>query len=313
MESSSDQSKYSKRYTPEGMEKVIIELLERNPHGLNTHQLAQQLEINRNTLSKWLKTLEAKNKIISRKMGVSNLYYKTELKNNFYYGPYILKIEKNNGKIIIKQSNNIYLSRINEIQESLIEADLFKFYPFSDYEEEFRNFFKTVFENLNVTTGSYSEKIVLKNSDDKRKVFLFKFAHFPEKENQFTVNFQDLTLLKLAEDQLLNSDSISKILNLFTDSYITIVSNDFKVIMANDKTISDFNDGITIGQEPIYCYDLFNNGQKNWEDCFGKLAMETNMMQEGTIKINNQDYMVKAIPINSAETDMKGYILVLKK
>ena len=139
----------SKRYNLEDLEKKIFDLLDRNPRGLNINQIASLLEINRNTISKWLKTLEAKNKIISRKTGVSNLYYKGGKKTNILAGPYVLIVEKilaekvdstsenvKNDKLIIKRSNTMYLERINEIKESFIGSGLFIFFPFCDFRDQ---------------------------------------------------------------------------------------------------------------------------------------------------------------------------------
>lgn len=319
-------SKYSKRYTAEGLEKLIIDLLEKNSRGLNINQISNQLEINRNTLSKWLKTLEAKNKIISRKIGVSNLYYKAESKDKIFPGPYVLTIEfseaksksnNNEGdekpeyKFRIKQSNNVYISRLYELRENLIEADLFKFYPFSDYKVELTNLLVEGFTFLHSNPDkSFSKKITFNASDDKTESFLFEIKPFSDKKNYFIVQFDDLTLIKFAEQQLLNSETIFKILNLFNDSFVSVQSQDYKVVVANKKALDELNDGRALSPEPIYCDDLYrNNNASN----IGKSAMETNKDQFTTFKISNETYHVTAIPIDASETDMKGFILVLKK
>lgn len=314
MSSSSEPSKSSKRYSSEELEKDVLKLLDENPHGLNINQIAQQLDINRNTVSKWLKTLEAKNKIISRKMGVSNLYYKAENSDDIFPGPYVITIEKSSNNYFVRNVNNNYLKRFNEIRENLIGNDLFKFSPFIDYREQFYLLLSHAIESLSDNSDSFTEKIDLRSSDDKLESYRFKIDHFKDKDNQFTFNFQDLTLLKLTEEQLLNSDSISKILDLFLDCNVAIVSDDSKVIMANKKTISDFNNDIDLEIEPVYCYDLFNTGLAGMcENCIGKLAIESNQIQEDSITINGKNYNRKAIPIESTETKLKGYILVLTK
>lgn len=313
MSSSSDSSKSSKRYSSEELEKDVFKLLDENPHGLNINQIAQQLEINRNTVSKWLKTLEAKNKIISRKMGVSSLYYRAENSNDIFPGPYVITVEKSSNTFLVRNVNNNYLKRFNEIRENLIGNDLFKFFPFVEFKDQYQLLLNHAIESLVDNADVFTEKIALRNSDDKEESYRFKIDHFKDKENQFTLNFQDLTLLKLTEEQLLNSDSVSKILDLFQDSNIAIVSDDFKVIMTNKKTLHDFNNDIDLDIEPVYCYELFNTGTSACENCIGRIALESNKIEEDSISINGQKYHRKAIPIESSETKIKGYILVLSK
>ena len=60
----------------EELEKKVLQLLEINPDGLDINQIAQQLKVNRNSISKCLKTLEFKDKIILRKIDDYGLYYK---------------------------------------------------------------------------------------------------------------------------------------------------------------------------------------------------------------------------------------------
>ena len=167
MESSTELTKkFAKRYSDE-LDKQIIELLENNPLGLNINQIASHLHINRNTISKWLKALEAKNKIISRKTGVSNLYYKSEITDGIFPGPYVLTVEYMNNKFIIKQSNKTYSKRLKLIQESLLEADLNNFYPFNEFETNFDTFFAKALKYLKENHEIFAEKIDLKNDDNK--------------------------------------------------------------------------------------------------------------------------------------------------
>ena len=243
----------------------------------------------------------------------SNLYYKAEISNDIFPGPYVLTIEKSSNSFLVRNVNNNYLKRFNEIRENLIGNDLFKFLPFAEFREQFQLLLNHAVESLVDNTDSFTEKIDLSNSDDKVESYRFRIDHFKGKENQFTLNFQDLTLLKLAEEQLLNSDSISKILDLFLDCNVAIVSDDFKIIMANKKTISDFNNDIDLDIEPVYCFDLFNTGSGTCENCIGKIVLETNQIQEDVLTIKGQNYYRKAIPIESNETKMKRYILVLTK
>ncbi len=308
--SSSEQSKkYSKRYSSEELEKPIIALLDDNPHGLNINQIAQQLDINRNTISKWLKTLEAKNIIVSRKLGVSNLYYKVEKTNEIFPGPYIITVEAEKDTFKIKKSNNNYLNRIREIKESLIGNNLFKYYPFNESEDLFKNFFENAINSLR-TDEFIKKKISLKNSDDKNESFIFKVTQFPDKKDNFIIEFEDLTLLKFQEEQLLNTDSVSTLLNLFTDSYISIQNQDHKVIMANKRTLDDFNKGLELTSEPIFCYDLYRDESIECIDCIGKKAIETGSRQKTEYEIGGKNREFEAIPIESAETKMKGYILI---
>ena len=312
MASSSD-SKYSRRYSSEELEKPILELLDSNPHGLNINQIAQQLEINRNTISKWLKTLEAKNKIISRKTGVSNLYYKSKQQTGIFPGPYVLTVEVINGKFIIKQSNNMYINRINEINESLIGADLFNFFPFSEYASDFEEFLNEAIKHVDGTDDIFSEKIEVRNQDNVTETFSFKISNFPKKPQQYIIEFQDLSLVKIYEDQLVNPDSFGKLLNLFTDAYVSIQSQDFKVIMANKNVINDFNNGITIRSEPIYCYDLYRNKSSPCEDCVCSKALETGKKQKIRFDLKGKPYDVETIPIQSSEVDLKGFIFIAKE
>ena len=311
MESSSEQSKYSKRYTPEEMEKDIVALLQANSHGLNINQISQMLDINRNTISKWLKTLEAKNKIVSRKSGVSNVYYKSGIRD-ISPGPYVLTIEYDQ-KVIIKKVNETYLNRLNEIKESLIGMDLYRFYPFNEMKDEFTEFLKEAVEQLNNGEEGVSKELSISNPDGKIETYSFKITIFSEKDDHYNINFEDLTLLKLMEEQLLNSGSILKILNLISDNYISIQSQDHKVIMANKKTLNDLNNGRQLTSEPIFCYDLFRNKSSECEDCIGKLAIKKGQKQQTTYKVNGKEILFEAIPIESSETSLKGYILISKK
>jgi DNA-binding Lrp family transcriptional regulator len=313
MNSSSDPSKYSKRYSLEELEGPIIALLEGNSHGLNINQISNQLEISRNTVSKWLNTLEVKNKIISRKMGVSTLYYKAEDNSGIYPGPYVLIVEYVNNSFKIKRSNIMYLKRINEINESLIGANLFKFNPFNDYEEEFTEFLIRGINSLNDENATFSDRINLNNATtNKVESYSFIISKFADKENQFSIEFHDLSLIKLSEEQLLSPSAVSTILNLFEEYFLSIQTEDFKIIMANKKVLDMFNNGQELTSEAVYCYDLFRNRNSPCTDCVGRRSLESGKKEFDTYKINNNQFLFEANRIENKDSELKGYILKMK-
>ena len=309
----SEAKKYSKRYSLEELEKDILDLLDRNPHGLNINQIGSQLEINRNTISKWLKTLEAKNKIISRKTGVSTLYYKSEKKNPILAGPYFLVIERAGEKFLIRKANTMYLDRINEINESLIGSDLFDFFPFNEEKERIKQFLLSAFQSLTPEKEIFTDKIELRSPDDTKELFIFKIMSNETKQNQYLIEFSDLTLSKLIEDQLVNSQTFQLLLDLFKDSYISIQTNDGKVLMANNNVIDHFNNGMPLTTDPVFCFDLFRNKSSICENCIGIKAMKENKPQQEIANLKGESFDIETIPIKSAETDLKGYIFVAKR
>lgn len=311
MESSSESTKkFAKRYSKE-LDKQIIELLENNPLGLNINQISSHLSISRNTLPKYLKALEAKNKIISRKTGVSNLYYKSDIKDGIFPGPYVLTVEMVNNKFKIKKSNNEYAKRLKVVHESLIENDLNDFYPFNEFKTEFDSFFAEALKHLKENHEQFIGKISITNEEEKTETFSFIISPFGEKKNQFSIKFEDLTLLNVEKNQLLNSDSVSKILDLFIDDYVTIQNDDHQVIMANQKTLDDLNNGKELTSEKIFCYDLFRN-KSQCENCIGKLAMDNGTSHSDSYIFEGQKYIAMAVPITSDDYK-KGYILITKK
>lgn len=67
----------SKRSKPEKVnyEELILDHLKENPAGLTISDIANGIKASRMTVSKYISVLEAKEKIISRKIGAYNLYY----------------------------------------------------------------------------------------------------------------------------------------------------------------------------------------------------------------------------------------------
>lgn len=317
---SSESKKSSNRYSLEDLEKKIFDLLDTNPHGLNINQIASLLEINRNTISKWLKTLEAKNKIISRKTGVSTLYYKTEKKTNILAGPYFIVVERTisektakTDKFIIKKFNTMYLDRINEINESLIGSDLFNFFPFNEYREKLIEFLQQAIKSLTTEKEIYSDKIELTSPDESKEIFQFKIMAFEDKTNQYVIEFSDLTLSKLLEEQLVNSETFQLLLDLFQDKYISIQTSDGKILMANHNVIADFNNGMPLTNEPVFCYDLYRNRSNLCDNCPGIQSIKKNKKQHESYELKGQKFEIDAIPIKSKDTDLKGYIFFAEK
>lgn len=305
------QKKFANRYSMEVFEEKIVSLLSVNTNGLNINQISQQLEINRNTVSKWLKALEVKNIIVSRKTGVSTLYYLVEKTDEIFPGPYVLNVELGNKILEIKTSNDTYLKRISDIRENLIGLDLFKFYPFNEFDSKLKNSFLDDIKNLDLG-DMYKNTITFSNQEDKTESFSFTIIHFKNKIESFTITFEDLTLLKFQREQFLTSDSVEKILDLFTDSYISIQSDDHKVIMANKKTLDDFNESKALTSEPIYCFDLLRGRSAECPGCIGNKAIKSGLNASTEYQTKKEKCRFEAIPIES-ETKLKGYILVSRE
>ena len=316
------QTKYSKKYSSQEMESKVLNLLEDftiNSRGLNINQISTTLGINRNTTSKWLNTLKAKNLIISRKDGVSTLFYKADNKNILNAGPYVLTVEyfpdksKEDEKIAIKSSNDAFINRINELRDSIVGKDIFSVFPFKNYKDYFQEFLLS-----SISSIGHGEKVITENQSftdeyDKKESFLFKIF-YKQIDDEYVISFQDLTLLRNLEEQLVNSDSISKILNLITDKYITIQTQDYKVIKANQTALDKFNGGkMLIPFEPISCLDFFSLKNIAKEDFIGQKAIKSDKSQSQGFKIDKIDYTFTALPIKSIETDLKGFILIVEK
>ena len=346
MSTSSDPSKYSKKYSSEEIEKVVLDLLEGNTRGLNINDISKMLSINRNTVSKWLNTLEAKHKIISRKQGVSNFFYKVEHVNDINPGIYVITIEIVNRElrelidnlssenldnvnyeklkekfdtgIIIRVANNMYLNRIGEVSMTVEMSNLFSFYPFKDYSTFFYSFLLKAISSVEKDHETYSErKSFAPEEDGKKETFLINVLSHSDNPYQYDLNIQDLSLLRLLEEQLINTDSVSKILNLIDDKYITIQSNNHKVIMANKLALNVYYNGKEIAFETIKSFDFFNVSKVDKINFVGQKALETHTKESAIYpcKVNEskKNFTFTAIPIKAHETDLEGYILVVEE
>lgn len=57
------------------VQKRVVELLEKSPHGLTTSEIAEKLEINRMTMSKYLEMIQLTGAIKNKKVGPANLWF----------------------------------------------------------------------------------------------------------------------------------------------------------------------------------------------------------------------------------------------
>ena len=207
----------------------------------------------------------------------------------------------------------MYLDRIIEINESLIGSDLFDFFPFNEEKERIKQFLLSAFQSLTPEKEIFTDKIELRSPDDTKELFIFKIMSNETKQNQYLIEFSDLTLSKLIEDQLVNSQTFQLLLDLFKDSYISIQTNDGKVLMANNNVIDHFNNGMPLTTDPVFCFDLFRNKSSICENCIGIKAIKENKPQQEIANLKGESFDIETIPIKSAETDLKGYIFVAKR
>ena len=311
MDENSNSSKYAIRYTPDEFETKIIPLLKKNSKGLSISQIAHSLNINRNTVSKYLKTLEARNIIVPRKTGVTTLWYHFEKNSRNYSGPYILVIELKGeeGNIEVNQTNSTYANRIHEIPESLIGASIWNFSPFKEFQDPLTEYFEEGFAHIYSTGELYSRTLNLKTQEGKPASYLFKLDTFKENNKQFTLEFHDLTLQREIEFKLLNTNSFDQILDLFDDFYLSIQTEDFKVIKASKKVLDDFNNGKELTSEILHCYELYQNKNKVCENCPALKSLQTDKKVSTTFMINDKEHTYNTIPISAVDDDIRGYIL----
>lgn len=341
MSTGNERSKYSRKYTAEEIEREVLSLLEDNSTGLNINDISRLLEINRNTISKWLNTLEAKNKIISRKIGVSNLFFKVNQSKELSAGPYIITFEIINKELkdhienmsleelksksfddlkinfknclIIRKANNMYLNRVNEVEATILMKDLFDFYPFKDEPSKFDSFLFEALVKISKTQEKISKKISIPNEDGNNETFLIKVLPHGKIKGQFDLDIQDLTLLRLLEEQLINSETVTKILNLIADKCITIQSQDDKVIMANELALKKYYNGLSISFEVIKSYDFFNLKNITKGKFVGQKSLISNTTESDVYTIAGIKNKFTAIPIKAQETNLEGYILLVEE
>lgn len=268
----SDAKKFGRRYKLDKFKDQVIKELEKFPNGLNINQISDNLKINRNTTSKYLKTLEATNDVISRKIGVATLWYKAEKNKQKLPGPNIIttrKIELE--RIEIENTNEIYASSISKQRESLIGKNLWDFYPFNDYENDLKTFFEECLHSGSSTNKThFSQTITLsKKTEDQDKELILKIELIlPQgiQGEQLTISYYDLSFQKELEKELLNSSSFTTILNMVPD-YLSICTRDHKVILANRPVLETFNENQELPVEDVYCFDLFHDRDKECSDC----------------------------------------------
>jgi DNA-binding Lrp family transcriptional regulator len=303
--------KFGKRYNLEGIRLKILNLLEKYENGLNINQISSQLDINRNTISKYLKTLEASNTVKSRKVGVSTLWYRSSPKQR-RSGPNILLVKQHNdNRIEIINSNKIYCETISKIPESLIGHSIWNFYPFSQFKPDLEPFFLSAFQQLTDKNDMVSHKFEFKQNEEE-VVLVFNLRYQSQEKSLFSIEYNDITLQAELEKDLLNPESFEILMNTIYDVYISVQTETFKVIKANQKTLDEFNNGFPL-KDNIFCYDLYHKRDKPCPDCPAIEAMEKGENIERDIsQVDKGVYKYQVFPIKS-KTGISGYILKINE
>lgn len=312
-DSNSQDKKFGKRYKIEEFKDELFKIFKEYDHGLNINQVANLMDINRNTVSKYLKTLEASELVTSKKLGVSTLWFKG--KSEKKAGPFILTIKRSGqDKLEIVKIHHDYLNMLDALSESVIGYSLWKFYPFDILQSKLESFILKSFQKLNKTNNKLSKEIEFENGTyNERLTFKFNTSFFSnESPSQINIEFYDMTLKRIQEMELLNSDNFAILLNLFENDCVSIQTDEFKILRANQRVLEKFNQKHEL-EEDTYCYSLYFHKNKPCEDCPAKEVMATGKSfkkNNEITRIGNCD--LEYYPIES-KNNKKGYILKIKE
>ncbi|MHA1268830.1 MAG: HTH domain-containing protein [Candidatus Helarchaeota archaeon] len=168
----------------------ILKSLKETNFGKSIKKIAEELDLSRTTVSKYLRILEKENKCISKKVGVYSLWFSKENEDLLKQNPYRILI-RNFYKSLINSLNKIYpdinergkeiginIAEILNIEEFLDIESLYEYLK----EDDKRGILKTIcdlFLNANILGEDYNfEMIILEN--ENRGIIKLKDTEFTE-------------------------------------------------------------------------------------------------------------------------------------
>lgn len=311
-----DKKKYGRRYDIDSFETALLDVLDEYDHGLNTSQIADHFEMNRNSAAKYLKTIEAMGKITSRKVGTSKLWYRLVTEEEMR-GPGIIVIKED---YTIVKTNEIYASKIRRMREEVKGTSLWEHPPFSNDSESLKSKIDEALSKLKTTPReevSIDLNLTKKGSVKSESIKLTIVMGSPPTHGSsdgdttahFTIMFFDVTAQKEAERRLVGPTA-SLLLENMTERLVSVQDINYRIIKTSKAVIDLFLKGNVMLEETT-CYSLYRNRDHPCPDCPGRTAMEENIDVETVMNLGERgSYKFKAQPI-VLDDQVIGYLLEL--
>jgi PAS domain S-box-containing protein len=249
----------------------IKKILKENPRGMTVTDIAKEININRNSVAKYLDILLISGHAEMVTFGPAKVYFPSRripiasMLN--YTVDYILLLDKD---LKILQINDNLLQLLNISREEIIDQPVQHLFTFITQIPEFEQNAQKALDGKDTTT----ETKIIQDFEE----LTIKITHIPTTfdngEPGVTLIISDISKIRAIQEQLQQIQHQWDIMKNYVTDMISIHSNTFTIIDAN-KSFAEFFDTTVDNIRGKKCYELLHGLKSNITTCPCKQMLTT--------------------------------------